>query len=527
MIAAASLPRCLLAGLAAPITDFGKLCATSHVLYLAAQRLPGGSTCVLGLIKFGRKRLFIYGREGDCHEIEPVCALDFFVHPSVQRGGIGRRLYDFAMDDHPVERPHTLGYDRPSPKFIAFLAKHFNLKAYVPQVNNFVVFNRYFERGSTPRARPRPPPSPPQANSRFRRRPRQQRSPPPSERYDGVEAPWANPPRRHSPARAQAGDVRGLVAPPAAAPPAAHTHADVGLVPQYGRRAAHAHGGAGRVSPSLAAMLGVVGGRARLPGGSGGGTGVAVPAPRVLSQRQVNQLRSPPRDTYGHAHVDAHAPTAAKPHWWEAAGRGGGGDRENESQYGYAPHSRRGYASHAARSRRAESAMVLPAVGGAQAGAADARPPPGGYSYQADHHQTRATYVEAPRQPRHGRRALSPAGMGAVGGGYGMHQYQQPHQHQGHRPHPPAQPPVRYSRYDSRRERTGVGIGGIGGGGGGRASSSPTRMYGRNKGGYGGGGGGSVRPGNVPHAMYSGGVADVFGGRNSGLSSRASFAYGR
>ena len=37
-----------------------------------------------------------------------------------------------------------LAIDRPSPKFLSFLQKHYNLKAAVPQVNNFVVFDGFF-----------------------------------------------------------------------------------------------------------------------------------------------------------------------------------------------------------------------------------------------------------------------------------------------------------------------------------------------------------------------------------------------
>ena len=40
--------------------------------------------------------------------------------------------------------PRILGYDRPSLKFINFLKKHFNLKNYIEQNNNFIVFNDYF-----------------------------------------------------------------------------------------------------------------------------------------------------------------------------------------------------------------------------------------------------------------------------------------------------------------------------------------------------------------------------------------------
>lgn len=43
------------------------------------------------------------------------------------------------------KRPDQLAYDRPSPKLIAFLKKHYNLVNYIPQNNNFVIFNQFFE----------------------------------------------------------------------------------------------------------------------------------------------------------------------------------------------------------------------------------------------------------------------------------------------------------------------------------------------------------------------------------------------
>ena len=42
-------------------------------------------------------------------------------------------------------RPEKLGYDRPSGKLLSFLSKHYGLKRYVPQSNNFVVFSQYWE----------------------------------------------------------------------------------------------------------------------------------------------------------------------------------------------------------------------------------------------------------------------------------------------------------------------------------------------------------------------------------------------
>ena len=41
--------------------------------------------------------------------------------------------------------PEKLAYDRPSPKLIGFLKKHYGLINYVPQNNNYVIFNQYWE----------------------------------------------------------------------------------------------------------------------------------------------------------------------------------------------------------------------------------------------------------------------------------------------------------------------------------------------------------------------------------------------
>ena len=48
-------------------------------------------------------------------------------------------------------KPEKLAYDRPSEKLIGFLGKHYGLKRYVPQNNNYVVFNAYFESESVSR----------------------------------------------------------------------------------------------------------------------------------------------------------------------------------------------------------------------------------------------------------------------------------------------------------------------------------------------------------------------------------------
>ena len=40
---------------------------------------------------------------------------------------------------------HKYAYDRPSPKLLGFLRKHFNLTQYSPQANNFVIYNEFFK----------------------------------------------------------------------------------------------------------------------------------------------------------------------------------------------------------------------------------------------------------------------------------------------------------------------------------------------------------------------------------------------
>ena len=51
------------------------------------------------------------------------------------------------MLKNEVVDPRKLAYDRPSPKLKGFLAKYYGLKNHVPQNNNFVVFDDYYQEG--------------------------------------------------------------------------------------------------------------------------------------------------------------------------------------------------------------------------------------------------------------------------------------------------------------------------------------------------------------------------------------------
>ena len=126
-------------GLPAIITSGSRLFTSDTRLYL---RCEGNRT--LALLKVGIRKLFIRNEMGAIKEISPLCVLDFYVHESVQRSGQGKQIFEKMLESEGV-RPEKLGYDRPSEKLLAFLAKHYGLKRYVPQNNNYVVYNQYFE----------------------------------------------------------------------------------------------------------------------------------------------------------------------------------------------------------------------------------------------------------------------------------------------------------------------------------------------------------------------------------------------
>ena len=120
------------------ITTLGKLQANGHILFIKAQ-----SNRAIGFLKVGYKKLFMRGRGGEMVEMKPLAVLDFYVDASVQRGGIGKTLFD-CMLVYMNAKPALLAYDRPSDKLMGFLAKHCKLKNFVPQNNNYVVFDDYF-----------------------------------------------------------------------------------------------------------------------------------------------------------------------------------------------------------------------------------------------------------------------------------------------------------------------------------------------------------------------------------------------
>lgn len=131
-------------GLRTIITTGRKLELSDHILYVMRDdQLNDNKGAVIGILKIGNKKLFVYDTKGRVHEMEPMCVLDFYVHESRQRMGCGKLLFEYFLKDQDID-PRHLAIDKPSFKFSQFLKKYYNLKAELPQVNNFVVYEGFF-----------------------------------------------------------------------------------------------------------------------------------------------------------------------------------------------------------------------------------------------------------------------------------------------------------------------------------------------------------------------------------------------
>jgi len=137
-------------GLRKPVT-YGSGLGDNRVYLMVDGRMA------LGFLKVGTKRLFVTSQkaatsafadvQGAFVEIDPLCALDFYIHEKCQRRGLGHELFEAMLFEERAQAAQ-LAYDRPSPKLLGFLGRHYGLHRYQPQNNNFVVFEDYFAQGS-------------------------------------------------------------------------------------------------------------------------------------------------------------------------------------------------------------------------------------------------------------------------------------------------------------------------------------------------------------------------------------------
>ncbi|KDR17616.1 alpha-tubulin N-acetyltransferase 1-like [Zootermopsis nevadensis] len=131
-------------GLQKAVTSGERLRNSDHTVYLLIDTEgKSGEGSVVGLLKVGKKKLFVFDAAGVHHEVQPLCVLDFYVHESKQRMGCGRALYEYMLSEEKTS-PQYLAIDRPSEKFLGFLYKHYGLEKILPQSNNFVVYEGFF-----------------------------------------------------------------------------------------------------------------------------------------------------------------------------------------------------------------------------------------------------------------------------------------------------------------------------------------------------------------------------------------------
>lgn len=52
---------------------------------------------VVGLLKMGWKKLYLYNKKGSQKEAQVYCLLDFYIHESRQRHGYGIKLMEYML----------------------------------------------------------------------------------------------------------------------------------------------------------------------------------------------------------------------------------------------------------------------------------------------------------------------------------------------------------------------------------------------------------------------------------------------
>ncbi|KAB7503822.1 Alpha-tubulin N-acetyltransferase [Armadillidium nasatum] len=125
------------------ITSADKLQNSDHILYLMKEEEKDRAV-VVGMLKIGRKKLFVLDPNQVTKETAPLCVLDFYIHESRQRRGYGRRLFEYMLMHQNIDPGH-MAVDKPSDKFLSFLKRHYGLEKQIPQINNFVVYTSFFQ----------------------------------------------------------------------------------------------------------------------------------------------------------------------------------------------------------------------------------------------------------------------------------------------------------------------------------------------------------------------------------------------
>lgn len=132
--------------LSQPITTGQKVKNQTHNVYILTDpKGKEGQGTAIGILKTGRKNLYLFDTKGEQRQVSPVCILDFYVHESQQRNGKGKLLFEYMLKEENIKNPVQMAIDRPSSKLLNFLNKHYGLKNVLPQSNKFVVYDGFFK----------------------------------------------------------------------------------------------------------------------------------------------------------------------------------------------------------------------------------------------------------------------------------------------------------------------------------------------------------------------------------------------
>ena len=105
----------------------------------------------------------MFDKFGDTKHVLAPCVLDFYIHETRQRAGLGKVLFEYMLEYENL-LPEQLAIDRPSEKLLSFLKKHYGKKfdlqknkttslknptftaltEKIPQMNNFVIYDGFF-----------------------------------------------------------------------------------------------------------------------------------------------------------------------------------------------------------------------------------------------------------------------------------------------------------------------------------------------------------------------------------------------
>ncbi|XP_050520944.1 alpha-tubulin N-acetyltransferase 1-like [Daktulosphaira vitifoliae] len=130
--------------LKSPVTTTEKLVKSDHIVYVMTEHPEQKKFSVVGILKMGWKKLFLYDKTGSRSEAMVYCLLDFYIHETRQRKGYGKRLFEFMLKDTGLMAKH-LAIDKPTKKLMQFMWKHYKLSKLVNQGNNFVIFEEFFD----------------------------------------------------------------------------------------------------------------------------------------------------------------------------------------------------------------------------------------------------------------------------------------------------------------------------------------------------------------------------------------------